>query len=94
MLIGYVRASEADGLQVIDLQRKALFALGIFEDHLQMTAATLRLAQAAMGQPGTNVSELCAELGITRQRPHRHVSPQSAVRAGGKKQLGRRRQRA
>ena len=73
MLIGYVRASEADGLQVIDLQRKALFALGIFEDHLKMTAATL---------------------GITRQRSYRHVSPQSAVRAGGKKQLGRRRQDA
>ena len=73
MLIGYVRASEADGLQVIDLQRKALFALGIFEDHLKMTAATL---------------------GITRQRSYRHVSLQSAVRAGGKKQLGRRRQRA
>ena len=32
-----------------------------------MTAAKLRLAQAAMGKPGTKVSELCAELSITRQ---------------------------
>ena len=34
----------------------------------KMTAAKLRLAQAAMGKPGTKVSDLCAELGITRQR--------------------------
>jgi DNA invertase Pin-like site-specific DNA recombinase len=33
----------------------------------KMTAAKLRLAQAAMGQPGTKVGALCAELGITRQ---------------------------
>src|SRR4029450_2164205 len=33
----------------------------------KMTAAKLRLAQAAMADPGTNVGELCRELGITRQ---------------------------
>ena len=31
----------------------------------KMTAAKLRLAMAAMGQPETKVGELCAELGIT-----------------------------
>ena len=30
----------------------------------KMTPAKLRLAQAAMGQPGTKVGELCAELGV------------------------------
>jgi DNA invertase Pin-like site-specific DNA recombinase len=39
----------------------------------KMTAAKLRLAQAAMGQPGTNVGELCAELGVSRQTLYRHV---------------------
>jgi len=33
----------------------------------KMTTAKLRLAQAAMGKPGTNVSRLCAELGVSRQ---------------------------
>jgi DNA invertase Pin-like site-specific DNA recombinase len=32
----------------------------------KMTAAKLRLAQAAMGKPGTKVGRLCKELGITR----------------------------
>jgi hypothetical protein len=32
-----------------------------------MTASKLRLAQAAMEKRETNVSELCKELGITRQ---------------------------
>ncbi|MGC8212730.1 hypothetical protein [Ralstonia pseudosolanacearum] len=32
-----------------------------------MTAAKLRLAMAAMGQPETKVGDLCKELGITRQ---------------------------
>jgi DNA invertase Pin-like site-specific DNA recombinase len=33
----------------------------------KMTPAKLRLATASMGQPDTKISELCAELGITRQ---------------------------
>lgn len=33
----------------------------------KMTAAKLRLAMAAMGQPETKASDLCEELGITRQ---------------------------
>ena len=55
----------------------------------KMTAAKLRLAQAAMGQPSTNVGELCTELGVTRQTLYRHVDPQGALRADGTKLLGR-----
>jgi DNA invertase Pin-like site-specific DNA recombinase len=40
-----------------------------------MTPAKLRLAMAAMGKPETKVSDLCAELGITRQTLYRHVGP-------------------
>ena len=40
-----------------------------------MTPAKLRLAMASMGQPETKVSDLCAELGVTRQTLYRHVSP-------------------
>jgi hypothetical protein len=52
-----------------------------------MTAAKLRLAQAAMGQPGTKVGELCAELGITRQTLYRHVNPNGQLRPDGEKLL-------
>jgi len=45
-----------------------------------MTPAKLRLAQAAMGQPGTKVGELCVELGITRQTLYRHVDPKGQLR--------------
>jgi DNA invertase Pin-like site-specific DNA recombinase len=41
----------------------------------KMTAAKLRLAMAAMGQPETKVGDLCQELGVTRQTLYRHVSP-------------------
>lgn len=60
----------------------------------KMTAAKLRVARAAMGQPGTKVSELCAKLGITRQTLYRHVNPQVAVRPDGEKLLRRKRQNA
>ena len=55
----------------------------------KMTAAKLRLAQAAMGQPGTKMGALCAELGITRQTLYRHVDPKGAIRPDGEKLLGR-----
>jgi DNA invertase Pin-like site-specific DNA recombinase len=55
----------------------------------KMTPAKLRLAQAAMGQPGTNVGELGAELGVIRQTLYRHVDPQGAPPADGKKLLSR-----
>jgi len=49
----------------------------------KMTPAKLRLAPAAMGKPETKVSELCAELGITRQTLHRHVTPDGQYPARG-----------
>ena len=48
----------------------------------KMTPAKLRLAQAAMGKPETNVGALCRELGITRSTLYRHVSPTGEPRAG------------
>ncbi|WAK00376.1 recombinase family protein [Methylobacter sp. YRD-M1] len=53
----------------------------------KMTAAKLRLAMAAMGQPETTVAHLCKELGITRQTLYRHVSPQGELRPDGMKLL-------
>jgi DNA invertase Pin-like site-specific DNA recombinase len=53
----------------------------------KMTAAKIRLAQAAMGKPETKVSKLCEELGITRQTLYRHVAPDGTFRQDGKKLL-------
>lgn len=53
----------------------------------KMTPAKLRLAQAAMGRPETNVGRLCRELGITRQTLYRHVDPKGALRPDGEKLL-------
>lgn len=60
----------------------------------KMTAAKLRLAMAAMGQPETIVGALCAELGITRQTLYRHVDPKGGLRPGGQKLLAAGRQAA
>lgn len=51
----------------------------------KMTATKLRLAMAVMGQPETNVGDLCQELGITRQPLYRHVSPNGILRPDGAK---------
>lgn len=56
----------------------------------KMTAAKLRLAQAAMGQPETKIAPLCRELGISRQTLYRHVSPTGVLREHGAKLLGQR----
>lgn len=53
----------------------------------KMTASKLRLAMAAMGQAGTNVGDLCKELGITRQTLYRHVAPDGTLREDGQKLL-------
>lgn len=53
----------------------------------KMTLAKLRLAMAAMGQRGTKVTELCAEMGITRQTLYRHVDPKGVPRPDGQKLL-------
>lgn len=55
----------------------------------KMTAAKLRLAVAAMGQPETTVGDLCKEIGITRQTLYRHVSPKGELRPDGMKLLSR-----
>ncbi len=52
-----------------------------------MTPAKLRLAQAAMGKPGTVVGDLCDELQITRQTLYRHVSPSGELRPDGNRVL-------
>ena len=53
----------------------------------KMTPAKVRLAAASMGQPETNVAELCKELGVTRQTLYRHVSPAGQLRADGHRLL-------
>jgi DNA invertase Pin-like site-specific DNA recombinase len=55
----------------------------------KMTAAKVRLAQAAMGQPETKVEDLCTELGVTRQTLYRHVAPDGSLRADGERLLER-----
>lgn len=55
----------------------------------KMTPAKLRLAMAAMGQPETVVSELCKELGVSRQTLYRHISPDGSLRSDGLKMIGR-----
>ena len=55
----------------------------------KMTAAKLRLAMASIGQPETNVGELCDEMNISRQTLYRHVSPKGELRTDGLKLLSR-----
>ena len=52
-----------------------------------MTTAKLRLAQAAMANRDTRVSDLCKELGVTRQTLYRFVSPKGELRKDGNKLL-------
>ena len=51
----------------------------------KMTSAKVRLAMAAMGKPETKVSDLCMELGVTRQTLYRHVGPDGSLRGDGQK---------
>ncbi|TAZ51019.1 recombinase family protein [Rhizobium ruizarguesonis] len=53
-----------------------------------MTAAKIRLAQAAVGKPETVVADLCRELGISRQTLYRFVGPDGVLRENGRKALG------
>lgn len=55
----------------------------------KMTPAKLRLAMAAMGQKETVVSDLCKELGVTRQTLYRHLGPDGVLRQDGQKLLER-----
>ena len=42
---------------------------------------------AAMGQQQTVVSELCRQLGVTRQTLYRHLGPDGSLREDGKRVL-------
>lgn len=53
----------------------------------KMTLGKLRLAAASMGRPETKISELCTELGVTRQTLYRHVSPTGELRPNGRELL-------
>ena len=55
----------------------------------KMTPAKLRLAQAALKDPSTQVNALCEELGITRQTLYRHLSPQGELRTDGQRVVSR-----
>ncbi len=54
----------------------------------QLTKNQVRLAQAAMQNRETNVSELCRELNLTRQSLYRYIGPNGELRDYGKKVLG------
>ena len=54
-----------------------------------MTPAKLQLAQAALRDPRTKVSELCKQLKITRQTLYRHLSPEGELREAGRKATGK-----
>ncbi|MCV9907633.1 recombinase family protein [Brucella sp. HL-2] len=53
-----------------------------------LTKAQVRLAQAAMAQRDTSVSDLCKERGIERVTLYRYVGPKSELRDYGKRVLG------
>jgi DNA invertase Pin-like site-specific DNA recombinase len=53
-----------------------------------LTKSQVRLAQAAMAQRDTSVSDLCKELGIERVTLYRYVGPKGELRDYGKRVLG------
>jgi DNA invertase Pin-like site-specific DNA recombinase len=55
----------------------------------QLTKAQVRLAQVAMKNRDTSVSELCKELNITRPTLYRYVAPSGELREFGEKVLGK-----
>lgn len=55
----------------------------------KMTPAKVRMAAASMKRPDTSVTELCKEIGITRQTLYRYVSPEGELRAAGQKIIDR-----
>lgn len=54
----------------------------------QLTKSQVKLAQASMKHRDTNVSELCNELGVSRQTLYRYVDPNGGLREYGKQVLG------
>jgi DNA invertase Pin-like site-specific DNA recombinase len=56
--------------------------------HFDLSKAQVRLAQAAMQNRDTKVSELCEELGVTRSTLYRYVGPRGELREHGERVLG------
>ena len=54
-----------------------------------LSKAQVRLAQAAMEQRDTKVSELCLELGVTKATIYRYVAPDGSLRNRGRQALAR-----
>ena len=54
----------------------------------QLSKSQVRLAQASMRSSNTNASELCRELGVSRQTLYRYVGPGGELRGYGKQVLG------
>lgn len=52
-----------------------------------LTKTQVRLAQTAMGKKETQISELCAELGVTRPTLYRYVGPDGKLREHGNRVL-------
>ena len=53
----------------------------------ELSKSAVRLAQAAMANRDTSVSELCKELGVTRTTLYRYVGPDGTLRTHGEKVL-------
>ena len=53
----------------------------------KLTKSQVRLAQASMKSRDCSVSELCEELGISRQALYKYVGPDGALREHGKRVL-------
>lgn len=53
-----------------------------------LTKAQVRMAQAAMANRDTSVSELCRELGVKPVTRYRYVDPKGNLRDYGKRVLG------
>jgi len=53
----------------------------------QLTKAQVRLAQVAMQNRDTSVTQLCKELGITRPTLYRYTGPNGELRDFGKRVL-------
>ena len=53
-----------------------------------LSKAQVRLAQAAMAQRDTSVSDLCKELEVERVTLYRYVDPKGELRDYGKRVLG------
>ena len=58
----------------------------------KMTPTKISLAQGALEKPGTVISELCKELGITRQTLYRHMSPKGELREDGRKLIAKKKE--